>query len=200
MELLSRGYWASLRRWPGGRSRNANSSLCVPKSTENWILCRQSTLLGDDDGSRQTGSSDVGNTGDYYMSGDAQGDPNSAPSVFYNGTDGLRFQPSLINSRVDIAATERDTLRQEVCYFWNDQSDWDFGGGSNQGGDADYFESPTDLVKTNQVLDAMYYGYPRGELRAHQHAAPGHDADQCGAGPEHLRLPGRMDLGRWCRS
>ncbi|HAW95050.1 MAG: hypothetical protein CMJ33_02175 [Phycisphaerae bacterium] len=153
------------QRWPSGQSLQANVPL-LPESTEDWILCRQSTLLGDDDGSRQTGNSDVGNTGNYYMSGDAQGDPNSAPLIFDNGSNGLRFHPSLINSRVDIAATERDTLRQEVCYFWNDQSDWDFGGGSNQGGDSDYFESPTDLVKTNQVLDAMYYGYPRGELRA----------------------------------
>ena len=152
------------QRWPSAATATSNVPL-LPESTENWILCRQSTLLGDDDGSRGTGGSDVGNTGEYYMSGDNAGDPNSAPSVFYNAPDGLRFQPSLINSRVDIAATERDTLRQEVCYFWNDDSDWGFNG-SNQGGDDDFFASPTDLVKTNQVLDAMYYGYPRGELRA----------------------------------
>ena len=154
----------SFLEWPNGSSSPASAPL-IPESTENWILCRQSTLLGDDDGSRQTGGSDVGNTGDYYMSGDSTGDPNSAPSVFKPTPEGLRFQPSLINSRVDIAATERDTLKQEVCYFWNDSSDWDFGN-SNQGGDQNYFASPTDLVKTNQVLDAMYYGYPRGELRA----------------------------------
>jgi prepilin-type N-terminal cleavage/methylation domain-containing protein len=154
----------SFLEWPSGSSSPASAPL-IPESTENWILCRQSTLLGDDDGSRQTGGSDVGNTGDYFMSGDSTGDPNSAPSVFKPTPEGLRFQPSLINSRVDIAATERDTLKQEVCYFWNDSSDWDFGN-SNQGGDQNYFASPTDLVKTNQVLDAMYYGYPRGELRA----------------------------------
>ncbi len=154
------------QRWPSGANAASNVPL-LPESTENWILCRQSTLLGDDDGSRQTGGGDVGNTGDYFMSGDAGGDPNSAPSIFYDPfNDGsIRFRPDLINSRVDIAATERDTLRQEVCYFWNDPSDWGFNG-SNQGGENDFFASPTDLVKTNQVLDAMYNGYPRGELRA----------------------------------
>jgi hypothetical protein len=152
------------QRWPS--AANAASTVpLIPESTENWILCRQSTLLGDDDGSRDTGGGDAGNTGDYYMSGDNESDPNSAPSVFYNTPEGLRFQPSLINSRVDIAATERDTLRQEVCHFWNDPSDWGFQN-SNQRGDSKFFESPTDLVKTNQVLEAMYYGYPRGELRA----------------------------------
>ena len=156
--------------WPDGAGGSSSVPL-LPESTENWILCRQVTLLGDDDGSRATGGGDLGNTGDYYMSNSSAEnpfDPNSTPSLFYDpiGDGSIRFRPDLINSRIDIAATERDTLKQEVCYFWNDPGNWGFENSSNQGGDNEFFTSPTDLVKTNQVLDAMYYGYPRGELRA----------------------------------
>jgi prepilin-type N-terminal cleavage/methylation domain-containing protein len=155
--------------WPSANGAPSTVPL-IPESTENWILCRQVTLLGDDDGSRARSGADLGNTGDYYMSNSTSAnyyDPNSTRSIFYDplGDGSIRFRPDLINSRIDIAATERDTLKQEVCYFWN-SSNWGFGGASNQRGNVNFYESPTDLVKTNQVLQAMYFGYPRGELRA----------------------------------
>lgn len=143
----------SFTRWPTN-STVVSSAPLIPLQTPDWLLCRQAILLGDDDGSRAV---TAGNTGEYYMGLDVRG-PNSAPSLFYNNGAGLRFQPDLVNSRVDIAATERDTLRQEICFYWN-EDDWD----GLPGGDEDFIKSPSDLVRTEQVLNAMFYGYPRGE-------------------------------------
>lgn len=136
--------------------------LITPPAHE-WVLARQSILLGDDDliGVMDTNSPDIisvsgANSRLHYLGRDNTY-PNSAPSLFYENNDILRFDPEITDGRVDIAASELDDVRREVCYPWNFVNIWAVSPGDSQ-------MSP--IVRRDDVLDAMIEAYPRAERHA----------------------------------
>ena len=129
-----------------------------PATADDWVLARQEVLLADDDGARNVGN-EPQPTCEYYMGYDRDNPiRNSACSLFVETDDGsLRFDPDLLNSRLDVAATDETQLKSLVCYPWNSNI---FGGSSQVSAGL------SDRVRKEDVLDAMYYGYPRAEFDA----------------------------------
>lgn len=131
----------------------------ITPPAHDWVLVRQPVLLADDD----LVGVIAGNTGGYnsltqsdqYMGVHSNG-PNSAPSLFVEDGGALYFDPEISNGRVDVCASELDDIRREVCIPWND-----LGGPANSSDDQ---VSP--LVRVDDVLEAMFEGYPRGEPTA----------------------------------
>ena len=145
-----------------GNSVGATPVPLFPASADDWVLARQEILLADDDGARNVSGAEATPTCQYYMGYDTDqsGNPvrNSACSLFVENADGsLRFDEDLLNSRLDVAATDETQLKALVCYPWNS----DVFGGSSQ-----VSAGLSDRVRKQDVLDAMYYGYPRAEFDA----------------------------------
>ena len=141
-----------MTEWPNDTPSGAVVPVITPNAN-NWLLTRQAVLLADDDG----GS--VINNPNWFMGTDEYG-PNSAGSLFYQDDSStsdpiFRCDPWVANSRVDVAATDANSLRDQVCFTWAEL------GNSNQ-----LPNVPSPLVRKDEVLEAMYLGYPRGAASA----------------------------------
>ena len=79
---------------------------------------------------------------------------NSIPSLFYydNGANSLRFDPAFTSGRSDITASELDDVKRDVCFSWNEL-----------GMPINSNDQKSPLVRRDEVLEAMFEGYPRGE-------------------------------------
>lgn len=127
----------------------SNAPLVTPDA-HNWLLMRQAVLLADDDGGAYQDDPN------WFMGRDWTHGPNSAGSLFYYDNGGtFRFDPWVVNSRVDVAAVDPTELREQVCVSWKEV------GRSN--GMPDGF---SERIQKADVLNAMYLGYPRGEQTA----------------------------------
>jgi prepilin-type N-terminal cleavage/methylation domain-containing protein len=133
-----------------------------PAAVDDWVLARQEVLLADDDLARDAPGNDPSPACEFYMGYDEDdsGAPiqNSVCSLFVeDGSGSLRFAPELLNGRLDVAATDETLLKSRVCYPWNS---------SVFGGSPEVSAGTSDRVRKEDVLEAMYYGYPRAELNA----------------------------------
>jgi prepilin-type N-terminal cleavage/methylation domain-containing protein len=126
----------------------------INPSAPDWLIKRQAVLLADDD----LGSVDVQGS-DYPSAYDPSeffgtGFSNSVPNLFVS-VDPLIFDRGFVSGRVDIAASELDDIRRDACIPWSDL-----------GMPIIAAEQMSPLIKRDQLLDAIFLAYPRGERTA----------------------------------
>ena len=134
----------------------------ITPPVSRWVLTRRPVLLADDD---LLGVIDNTQLANNYPSVSSPWDCNGVDPSYANANCNLfrtndvceiltplLFSEGVSNGRVDISSSEFDDIRRDACVSWREL-----------GLETESPNLPSPLVRKDEIVDAMFFGYPRGE-------------------------------------